>query len=289
MMKASMPKKRTEEGEGTRRPQIIVRNKTVTVVVVSWLLVLVLALSLLFILSSSLLRVDALLCSQQSLHYNNEINHRSRQQLLLSSKQQQSSSTTTATATPEAATPIMTDDDLLVALQRLEELDEQYGTGRRASNERSKLHEIIEEWALQQEVVNDDNDGDKGNNNDEEGEEEDVDWDNTTKYVTKHSSSDRIAIFGGDPKRRRAFVEKKLQPYKTLDQYGTPKDVGERDTSNLVSKIQQGKYDVVYIWTKFNCHPSRRKIRNACMNTKNNKHTPHQTRFEEVHSLTYIR
>ena len=49
-----------------------------------------------------------------------------------------------------------------------------------------------------------------------EGEEEDVDWDNTTKYVTKHSSSDRIAIFGGDPKRRRAFVEKKLQPYKTL-------------------------------------------------------------------------
>ena len=50
--------------------------------------------------------------------------------------------------------------------------------------------------------------------NEDENEDEENNsfyWD-MSKFVVKHSSEDRVAIFGGDPSRRRQTVEKKLKP-----------------------------------------------------------------------------
>jgi hypothetical protein len=200
---------------------------------------------------------------------------------------------------------VVTDEDLLVALERLEKLDENLGDGCGALKERVKLNTIIEQWEKQQQSVenatttctNATGENNNNNNNNEtleedksdsvEDENDDEDdknnsnyWD-VSKFVVKHSPDDRVAIFGGDPSRRRQNVEKKLAPYKSLDQYGTPRDVGHGDVSNLIRKIYANKLDVVYIWTRFNCHGSRNLIRDTCIKTG--------TRFEEVNSLSYIR
>ena len=211
---------------------------------------------------------------------------------------------------------IITDDEAMKAMERLEEMDGKFGVGvGGASTERSKLTAIVTQWEQQQQQQQqaqaeeqqegkeldyyDDNDDecsvveeeedDNGNCEDDDDNDDDNDDDTTTtcsywddaKFVAKHLPNERVAIFGGDPKRRRQLVEKKLQPYKTLDQFGTPHDVGISDTNKLLSKIQSGKLDVVYMWTRFNCHGSRASIRDACLNTG--------TRFFEVESLAYIR
>ena len=61
----------------------------------------------------------------------------------------------------------------------------------------------------------------------------------TTKFVTKHLPTDKIAVFGGNPKKRKSIVEKKLAPFKVLDQFGSPGDVGSKDQRNLVKKIKK--------------------------------------------------
>ena len=206
---------------------------------------------------------------------------------------------------------IITDDEAMKAMERLEEMDGKFGVvGVGASTERSKLTAIVEQWEEQQAQAEEQQEGkelDYYDDNDDEcsvveeefdndscedddcKEEDDDDDDGTTgcyywddaKFVTKHLPNERVAIFGGDPARRRQLVEKKLKPYKSLDQFGSPQDVGPSETSNLLRKIQSGRFDVVYIWTRFNNHASRDSIRVACLNTG--------TRFFEVESLAYIR
>ncbi|KAL3938702.1 MAG: hypothetical protein SGBAC_006435 [Bacillariaceae sp.] len=178
----------------------------------------------------------------------------------------------------------VTDEDALVALERLEELDAKLGVGCGASKERTKLNAILQNWEESENQTHrmssdavgeyqkaDDLAVDEGSNSY---------WD-SLRFVMKHSSKEQVAVFGGDPARRRQAVEKKLAPYESLDQFGTPRDVGESDTTNLLRKIKRGKYDVVYLWTRFNCHNSRSAIREACLQTG--------TRFEEVNSLEYIK
>jgi len=191
------------------------------------------------------------------------------------------------------------DDDVWEALQRLDELDAKLGEGVGASKERKKLHDIISSWekaqleqAEQQEEERQtedqvwreeqQQDGDEDDENEEcDPSTEDCNPFATTKFVPKHKPTDRIAIFGGDPARRRQVVEKKLAPFASLDQFGTPRDVGEGDTRQLLKKIESNSYDVVYLWIRFNCHSSRSQIREACLATGT-------TRFEEVSSLAYI-
>lgn len=178
----------------------------------------------------------------------------------------------------------VTDEDALVALEKLEELDAKLGVGCGASKERTKLNAILQHWeeaesqthrmssdAVEEHYKADDLAVDENSNSY---------WD-SSKFVMKHSSKERVAVFGGDPARRRQAVEKKLAPFESLDQFGTPRDVGDSDTINLLRKIKRGKYDVVYLWTRFNCHNSRFSIRDACLHTG--------TRFEEVNSLEYIK
>lgn len=184
-----------------------------------------------------------------------------------------------ATPTSSHGEDEVTEDDAWRALERLDEMDAKFGVGCGASKERAKLNMIITQWeqaeaAKQQEENNafiEDYDNEETDN---------VYWDDT-KFVAKHLPTDAVALFGGDPARRRQSVEKKLSPFASLDQFGTPRDVGPSDTANLLKRISAGKYHVVYLWTRFNCHASRGAIRQACMNTG--------TRFEEVESLAYIR
>ena len=203
---------------------------------------------------------------------------------------------------------IITDDEAMKAMERLEEMDCKFGVGVGASTERAKLNAIVEQWEEQQQqqqqeqqqqqqeekeldycddyadgecsVVEEEEEDDNDSCDDDDDEDTTCYWDDA-KFVTKHLPTERVAIFGGDPKRRKQLVEKKLQPYKSLDQFGTPHDVGISDTNKLLGKIQSGKLDVVYMWTRFNCHGSRASIRDACLNTG--------TRFFEVESLAYIR
>lgn len=100
------------------------------------------------------------------------------------------------------------------------------------------------------------------------------------KHVLKHSPMDRVAVFGGNPSKRMDIVSNKLRPYKKLDQYGSPRDVGIGDQKRLCQKILNGSYDVVYLWTRYNNHGSRREIRLACTST--------DTRYVETESLAYI-
>jgi len=100
--------------------------------------------------------------------------------------------------------------------------------------------------------------------------------------VRSHSAEDRVAVFGGNPARRRDELEKRLAPYRSLELYGTPKDVGDSDTRRLVSRIENNQLDVVYAWTRFGSHGSRTIIRKACV-----KQEP-PVRFVEVSSLNYL-
>ena len=95
-----------------------------------------------------------------------------------------------------------------------------------------------------------------------------------------HSETDHVAIFGGNPAKRRLLVEHRLSLYASLEQFGSPRDVGQGDTTSIVKRIQQGRYDVVYSWTKFNSHASRAAIRKACAISS--------TRVVEVESLSEI-
>jgi hypothetical protein len=183
----------------------------------------------------------------------------------------------------------VSEDDVWKALERLETLDVRLGFGFGASEERSKLHTIVEAWEQQQQQQQQSKDSNLGKenslpllSNDKEDEEEDDDDDNHFKYVHKHEPQDRVAIFGGDPARRRLVVEKKLAPFGSLDQFGTPRDVGFSDRTRMIRKIESQQYDVVYIWTRFNCHASRKLIRDACVQSGT-------TRFVEVESLSFIR
>lgn len=184
---------------------------------------------------------------------------------------------------------IVSDEDLFHAMERLEAIDAKLGVGCGATKERARLQRVLDAWEEQQQTME--------QQQEQEGEEEDYgnddstnddhdeewnDWDMTHKWVKKHNPNDRVAIFGGDPAKRRTLLEKKLAPFQCLDQFGTPRDVGLGDGTKLLNKISSHSYDVVYVWTRFNCHSSRTLIRDACSNTGT-------TRFEEVESLAYIR
>jgi len=95
----------------------------------------------------------------------------------------------------------------------------------------------------------------------------------------QHTATDRVAFFGGDPARRREMVRKRLQPYQTLELYGSPRDAGYGDRDRLLTKIHANKLEVVYLWTRYNCHSSRTKIRHACANQEP------PVRFHEISSL----
>jgi hypothetical protein len=117
------------------------------------------------------------------------------------------------TTTPSTA---FSEDGVRRTLERIEELDARFGVGVGAAKERTRLNAIVDQWddtedlAASQQWRQDENDTD-----DEIDAQEcslDEFWDDG-KFVKKHSPNDAVAIFGGDPKRRRQIVEKKLAPY----------------------------------------------------------------------------
>jgi hypothetical protein len=167
----------------------------------------------------------------------------------------------------------VSEDDVWKALERLEALDVRLGFGCGASKERATLLTIVEAWEQQQQQhqpqqqSKDSNLGEENSlsllSNDKEDDDNDDDDDNHIKYVHKHEPQDRVAIFGGDPSRRRLVVEKKLAPFGSLDQFGMPRDVGFSDRARMLQKIESQQYNVVYIWTRFNCHASCKLIHDA--------------------------
>ena len=172
------------------------------------------------------------------------------------------------------------EQDALEAFERLNSLDERLGEGCGATKERDKLTKIVESWMQEEEAT--DGAEDRDSPDEEEFEEEDdCENDHEGAYIDRHGSDERVAVFGGDPTRRRQSVEKRMQPYKSLDQFGTPRDVGRGDQQDLCKKIKKNSFDVVYIWTRFGNHSSRRAIREACR--KND------TRCVEIESLSRLR
>eukprot|EP00429_Kryptoperidinium_foliaceum_P060620 CAMPEP_0176078078 /NCGR_PEP_ID=MMETSP0120_2-20121206/39045_1 /TAXON_ID=160619 /ORGANISM="Kryptoperidinium foliaceum, Strain CCMP 1326" /LENGTH=201 /DNA_ID=CAMNT_0017411823 /DNA_START=187 /DNA_END=789 /DNA_ORIENTATION=+ len=144
----------------------------------------------------------------------------------------------------------LSEEDVWHAMERLEALDAKLGVGEGAVKERSKWNAIIQEWeesmgesSDEDECDQDEHDADDINNDDECL----LHWD-SSQFVQKHAPDDAVAIFGGDPRRRKESTEKKLAPFRLLDQFGTPRDVGSADTGRLLRKIASGRYDVVYVW-----------------------------------------
>jgi hypothetical protein len=112
----------------------------------------------------------------------------------------------------------------MAAMERLEALDEKPGVGCGAAKEREKLSTTIQLWEEQQQqqlllqqqpvqqrpseaqldndfgIINEDGD-------DTTATSSSPDADRSSKFVFKHSPADRIAVFGGDPKKRRLLVE----------------------------------------------------------------------------------
>jgi hypothetical protein len=180
------------------------------------------------------------------------------------------------------------DETMLMALERLESIDAKLGEGQGATKERAKWWSVIHSWEETQKIIeaaasasDDDDDDDAKEDEYKYDNDGDLANNNGSHSVPRHGPEHRIAIFGGDPSRRRQIVEKRLAPYAALDQFGTPRDAGGGDISNLVRKIKGGKYDMVYIWTRFGCHNSRKRIRDACSNTG--------TGCLEIESLSNIR
>jgi len=185
-----------------------------------------------------------------------------------------------ALAAEDHSTSSSSEDAAMRALERLAELDAKLGVDCGATKERSRLMDIVSAWELEQQTDENDDDNDDYDEQEEYTTNNDTDGADAGAYVERHCKQDRIAIFGGDPVRRRRTVAKRMKPFKLLDQYGTPKDVGFSDRRKLLTKIQAGSYDVVYIWTRFGCHSSRSLIKDACINTG--------TRFVEIDSLSRI-
>jgi hypothetical protein len=165
----------------------------------------------------------------------------------------------------------------------LEALDTKLGVGCGATKERSKLQVIVDAWEEQEQRTLDEAEPEPEKNMEYEMAELQVaagDGD-SVKLVPKHGPDDRVAILGGDPARRREAVERKLAPFGSLRQFGSPNDVGYSDTIKLLNRIEKRQYDVVYVWKRFNSHASRLQVKEACLRTGT-------TRFEEVETLGYI-
>jgi hypothetical protein len=192
------------------------------------------------------------------------------------------------------------DSAALKAMEQLEKLDQRFGIGCGAQKERAKLTNILLEWEKEQIEKDDDqeeeeeeDDQEEEDDDQEEEEEEEEgcsDSDENDDEIRqphhvgvsfeRHSASDRVAIFGGNPARRRRQIEKRFTPYQKLDHFGTPRDAGSNDVTKLVQRIRSGSYDIVYLWTRFGCHQSRARIKMACSHT--------DTRFVEFESLSSI-
>lgn len=171
-----------------------------------------------------------------------------------------------------------TEQDALEALERLSYLDEKFGEGCGASKERARLQKRVECWW---QSVDNEQDLDDSSNIGEPGEEEATNCnDQDGPFIDRHGENERVAIFGGDPSRRKQTVEKRLRPYKSLDQFGTPRDVGDQDRQKIVKMIKNRSFDVVYIWTRFGNHSSRNEIREACRSS--------DTHCVEIESLSRI-
>ena len=81
---------------------------------------------------------------------------------------------------------------------------------------------------------------------------------------SSHTSTDRIALFGGNPTKHHQQANRRLAPFAALVHFGSPRDTGSGDTKRLVNAIRGGKFEVVYNWSKFGNHTSRKMIRVAC-------------------------
>jgi len=187
-----------------------------------------------------------------------------------------------ATTTPFFLDAV-SDEDAMDAMERIEDMNAKLGVDCGATKERARLNAILEEWNEQQEEMGHDNRDNFYDEFDADGVDDEhntIVLQDSTKFVSRHDPEARIAVFGGNPAKRRRVVEKKLAPYATLDQYGTPRDVGNSDTERLLRKIRRGKIDVLYIWTRFNCHASRKALKDACAQA--------ETVLVEVESLSYI-
>jgi hypothetical protein len=78
-----------------------------------------------------------------------------------------------------------------------------------------------------------------------------------------HCGTDRVAVFGGNPKKRSEVVAKRLKPYRKLNQYGSDK-IKMSDAAPLVRKINREEVDVVYFWRRYASHHTRDYIKKAC-------------------------
>ena len=154
----------------------------------------------------------------------------------------------------------------LAALEREAELDARFGDGVGAARERSKLLATLQ--AYEEAAASTVEPSQAGVESCEAelilGDEEVGGEETVAKQHLLHGPDDRVAVFGGNPARRRAQIAKWMRPYRALDLYGSPHDVGPKDTQRLVNKIEAGGLDVVYFWTRFASHNSRNVIRAAC-------------------------
>ena len=180
------------------------------------------------------------------------------------------------------------------ALEKEAHLDEKLGAGVGAKKERAVIQAAVEayEGAL---AAND-----AAALAEAVGEDDIVSPSERTLY---HVATDHIAVFGGDPARRKdkaskrdasytmakltilgllltAQVSKLMQPYASLALYGTPRDVGTGDQQRLVSQIRNGKLTprtrprcpyaepltriLTLSLARFSNHGSRHAIRQAC-------------------------
>ena len=93
---------------------------------------------------------------------------------------------------------------------------------------------------------------------------------------------DTIAVFGGNPPKHREQANRRLAPFESLVLFGSPRDTGSGDTKRLVNAIRNGKLDVVYNWSKFGNHASRKMIQVACQKA------PGDVVFKDVSTLDML-
>ena len=160
------------------------------------------------------------------------------------------------------------------ALEKEERLDAKLGAGTGAAKERAAIRATLDEY---EEVL----EASAALAAAEEAAADPLPEQGEDRRQLYHEATDHIAVFGGDPNRRKVQVSKQMQPYASLALYGTPRDVGLGDQQRLVSQIRRGKLDVVYCWTRFSNHGSRYAIRQACVATPG-------VQFVEVASLSVM-